>query len=333
MTNTSTGIEWTDTTWNPVTGCTPVSAGCDHCYADAIATRFAGTPAFPNGFTLTLRPERLRDPLRWRRPRRVFVNSMSDLFHERVPDHFIAEVFAAMALARQHTYQLLTKRHGRMRSLLSRPDFLNQVAEAASEMIGSGVRTKGMGDGWTATPSPHGNIWTPPWPLPHVWLGVSVEDQKRADLRVPALLDTPAAVRWLSCEPLLGPVDLNRTDKDAYVDGGIDWVVVGGESGPAARPMHPAWAINLRNQCVGARIPFFFKQWGTWAPVAPDRGIPGRGTGRAVLAPDGTRHQITPDQPAPPGAVYMARYGKTRAGRTLLGETWNQYPPIGGDRS
>ncbi|MGN9913609.1 DUF5131 family protein [Phytohabitans sp. LJ34] len=358
MTNTSTRIEWTQTSWNPVTGCTRVSSGCDHCYADAIATRFAGTPAFPNGFTLTLRPERLTDPLRWRTPRRVFVNSMSDLFHDNVPDRHIADVFAVMALTRQHTYQLLTKRHARIRSLLSRPDFLRQVAEAASELIGSGVRTKGMGTGWTATPGPHGHIWTPPWPLPNVWVGVSVENQHWADIRVPALLDTPAAIRWLSCEPLLGPIEL-RTDWLRPIPGcafanpddglcahpqaatpechrhsdcppnpdtyrGINWVVVGGESGPAARPMHPFWAWSLRDQCESVSVPFFFKQWGTWAPLAPSRGNPGATL--ILLLPDGTRYLRANGQLEPPTVAYLARYGKTRAGRLLDSRTWDQYP-------
>ena len=172
--STSTKIEWTQSydgtagaTWNPVTGCTKVSAGCDHCYAETFAERWRGLPGhhFENGFDVTLRPERVDQPLRWKRPKRIFVNSMSDLFHESVPDDFIAEVFAVMARARWHTFQLLSKRHGRMRSLLSRPSFRDNLAHWAS------------------------------WPLPNVWLGVSAEDQQWWDIRVPALLETPAAVR------------------------------------------------------------------------------------------------------------------------------------------
>ncbi|BBZ65791.1 hypothetical protein MINS_12200 [Mycolicibacterium insubricum] len=176
-----TAIEWTDATWNPVTGCTKVSPGCDHCYAETIAERFRGGPAYPNGFDITLRPHKLDQPLRWKRPRRIFVNSMSDLFHDSVPDEYIAQVFAVMALAPRHTFQLLTKRHARMRSLVGR-GLLDLV-----DQTGAKVEL---------------------WPLPNVWLGVSTENQQWADIRIPALLDTPAAVRWISAEPLLGPIDL-----------------------------------------------------------------------------------------------------------------------------
>lgn len=280
-------IEWTDATWNPVTGCTEVTPGCDNCYAKTFAERWRGTPGhyFEQGFDVVLRPDKLTLPLTWRKPRRVFVNSMSDLFHKDVPDEFIARVFAIMSQTPQHTYQVLTKRHGRMRSLL------NAKREE-----------------WSA--------FTGPWPLPNVWLGVSVEDQDRANLRIPALIDTPAAVRWLSCEPLLGPVDLRRTDKDALVDGGIDWVVVGGESGHGARPMHPHWARDLRDQCTSAGVPFFFKQWGEWAP----NGFRGIGNFRGkeqlsgpVLDKMGHREVIE-------------RVGKKTAGRELDGRTWDEYP-------
>ena len=245
-------IEWTDETWNPVTGCTKVSPGCDHCYAERITERFHGPGSFAQ---VRLHEDRLSLPLRWRKPRRVFVNSMSDLFHEDVPTTFIAAVFDVMARTPQHTYQVLTKRHARLRSL------------------GRGAT---FGEGW---------------PLPNVWLGVSVENQQWADIRIPALLETPAAVRFLSCEPLLGPVDLIGQGGDLVgagiyalpdppehddgepvcIDHGaeqcrrcrfVDWVIAGGESGPGARPMHPDWVRSLRDQCEGARVPFFFKQAG-----------------------------------------------------------------------
>ncbi|GAA0494554.1 hypothetical protein Ade02nite_20100 [Paractinoplanes deccanensis] len=245
-------IEWTEATWNPVTGCDEVSPGCDNCYAKTFAERWRGTPGhyFEQGFDIQLRPDKLNLPLTWRRPRKVFVNSMSDLFHDQVPDAFIAEVFSVMARTPQHTYQLLTKRHGRMRSLLSRPSFRDKLAHR-----GSG------------------------WPLPNVWLGVSVEDQKRAELRVPALLNTPAAVRWLSCEPLLSPVHLMP-----WLNGGVgtvapadlDWVVVGGESGIKARPMHRDWARSLRDECSAAGVAFFFKQWGGRNPKSGGRELDGR---------------------------------------------------------
>ena len=212
------GIEWTDATWNPTVGCTKVSPGCDNCYAETFVNRFAGSKGFPLPFDqMLLRDARfLNLPKMWSKPRRVFVNSLSDLFHADVPDAFIAEVFSVMAQCPQHTFQLLTKRHGRMRSLLS--------------------------------------SWTQP-PLDNVWLGISVEDQQWADIRIPALLDTPAAVRWISAEPLLGPLDL--------LSYSLDWVVVGGESGAGARPMKLAWARSIREQCATSDTPFLFKQWGS----------------------------------------------------------------------
>jgi protein gp37 len=299
MTNLNSKIEWTDATLNVVTGCTKVSDGCDHCYAEKITERFHGKGSFAE---VKLHEDRLNAPLHWRKPRRVFVNSMSDLFHQDVPDEFIARAFAAMALTPRHSFQILTKRHGRMRSLLNRPDFQEAVAEHATDLIGARPWQRWQIDttGWTATPSgtAAGNLWYPPWPLPGVWLGVSVEDQKRADLRIPALLGTPAAVRFLSCEPLLGPVDLvgelavgcedvgpaithhgysTRTDYGTGIEYdcehqvGIDWVIVGGESGPDARPMELDWARSLIEQCRAARVPVFVKQ-----DSGPKPGMQGR---------------------------------------------------------
>jgi protein gp37 len=266
-------IEWTEATWNPVTGCTKVSPGCDHCYAETFAERWRGIPghAYERGFDLTLRPARLDQPLRWTRPRRVFVNSMSDLFQDGVPDEFVAKVFGVMAAAPQHTFQVLTKRHGRMRSLLQRDEFREAV--------------------FLSNNRDQGDVLGDRWPLPNVWLGVSVEDQKWANIRVPALLDTPAAVRWLSCEPLLGPVDLtwcdgvNALERDWIGGPGggsgaphpfVDWVVVGGESGAGARPMDPTWARRLRDDCTAASVPFFFKQWGGRSAKAAGRELDGR---------------------------------------------------------
>ena len=309
-----TGISWADATWSPLVGCTKVSAGCANCYIDrtppfriegrhftescpecsglggfaavACAGRVEVAPpcltcqgtgrvrshAIGSTTGVRLHPERLDQPLRWRRPRRIFVNSLSDLFHQDVPDEYIADVFAVMARTPHHTYQVLTKRHGRMRSLLSSGDFADRV-------------------GWVSMTSA-------PWPLPNLWLGVSVEDQATADLRIPALLGTPAAVRWISAEPLLGPVDLSglmqcfrckTTHKFGPCDPmgrpspygvlskrHIDWVVVGGESGPGARPMHPDWARSLRDQCQAARTPFLFKQAGS--VLAREWGCTGKGT-------------------------------------------------------
>jgi protein gp37 len=230
----NTGIEWTDATWNPTTGCTKVSAGCKHCYAERDWARLVHLPSYKGrAFTdVACHEERLSQPLRWQKPRMIFVNSMSDLFHPDVPDEFVSHVFKVMRDSPQHTFQVLTKRAERMRDFLS-------------------VRY--------------------PVPLPNVWLGISVEDQSAADERIPLLLDTPAAVRWISAEPLLGSVDLwpmliphmnHGEDRDP-----LDWVVVGGESGPKARPMHPNWARSLRDQCAAAGVPFLFKQWGEWKPV------------------------------------------------------------------
>lgn len=328
-----TSIEWTEATWNPATGCTKVSPGCDHCYAESIAHRFAGTKAYPDGFAPTLRPERLDQPLRWTRPRRIFVCSMADLFHDAVPDDYIARVFEVMARAPQHTFQVLTKRHARMRSLLSRPSFRDNLAH-----------------------------WGAGWPLPNVWLGVSTENQQWADIRVPALLDTPAAVRWISAEPLLGPIDLHPywthgtpgwgpeypeptsptgiTVQDVVTGPRLDWVVVGGESGRGARPMHPDWAERLRDQCYAAGVAFLFKQWGEWTPLAPLRGGRYDFTGSYSLANDGTLYEpgalAYPDGPRYGEAVRadhgrahltsMYRVGKKAAGRELGGVTHDGYP-------
>jgi protein gp37 len=242
----SSTIEWTDATWNPVTGCDHVSLGCDNCYAERIATRF-GRPFLG---AVELHPERLSMPSKWRKPRRVFVNSVSDLFHDDVPTLFIAQVFAAMMQAEKHTFQVLTKRPQRMRKLTAGPDLLGIMA------------------GMLEVGAEHLAKW---WPVPNVWLGVSVEDERYARIRIPRLLETPAAVRFLSVEPMLAEVDLAP-----YLDHGIGWVIVGGESGPNARPIEAEWVRTLRDQCVAASVPFFFKQWGGRTPKARGRELDGR---------------------------------------------------------
>lgn len=312
-----TGIEWTDATWNPVTGCTKVGTpGCDHCYAETFAERWRGTKGhyFETGFDVQLRPDKLDLPLRWTKPRKVFVNSMSDLFHDSVPDEYIARVFAVMALAPRHTFQLLTKRHGRMRSLLNSAYFLQAVGRV-----------------WAEPPSdwPLPRDWrVPVWPLPNVWLGVSAEDQTRADLRIPALLDTPAAVRFVSAEPLLGPIELIEHFGSAPAVGGtaaLDWVIVGGESGPGARPMHPDWARSIRDQCVAAGVPFLFKQWGEWRPRMREDGV-GR---EQWVNHDTGRIAGYGDAALKLGSWNLVnRVGKKRAGRELDGRTWDQYPEV-----
>jgi protein gp37 len=231
-------IEWTEATWNPVTGCDRVSAGCDHCYALTLAARLKamGQPKYQRdgdprtsgpGFRVTMHPAELEIPRRWRRPRVIFVNSMSDLFHPQVSADFVARVFEVMTATPQHTYQILTKRPKRARQLLR---------------------------GWT--------------PVPNVWLGVSIEDDRVVD-RADILRQVPAAVRFLSLEPLLGPLpSLDLT--------GIDWVIVGGESGPDCRPMRKEWVLELRDRCQAAGVPFFFKQWGGPTPKSGGRLLDGR---------------------------------------------------------
>lgn len=352
-----TSIEWTRSddgtagaTWNPVTGCEKVSPGCDHCYAETFAERWRGTPGhhFEQGFDVVLRPERLDQPLRWRRPRRVFTNSMSDLFHDKIPDDYIARVFAVMHQAPQHTFQVLTKRHGRMRALLNAPRWFELLQEAIDGLYADADE----------------QLLREPWPPRNVWLGVSVEDQKWADIRIPALLETPAAVRWLSCEPLLGRVDLSgylRSFGDCAtcdgagsvpVSGGgaacpacgydlrslagpspISWVVGGGESGPGARPAHPDWFRSLRDQCTTAGVPYFHKQNGQHAPVADQ---PRHGD--LWLAPDGATTDWRPGDGHIREGGGEFRWSGTRtvlvrrhrskhdAGRLLDGVEWNQYP-------
>ncbi|ERB51915.1 hypothetical protein N806_20415 [Rhodococcus sp. P27] len=331
-----TGIEWTDATWNPVTGCTKVSPGCDNCYAETFSERFRGTPGhyFEGGFDIQLRPDKLDQPLRWTRARRVFVNSMSDLFHTDVPTDFIDQVFGVMAAnlvhdRPTHTFQLLTKRHGRMRSYLSDPDVRARIALAAAQFTDD-RRSDSCHDYLM-----QGNCW----PLPNVWLGVSTEDQKWADIRIPALLETPAAVRFISAEPLLGPIDLAEVGappfwclghgrpaaecpNDLHLPRrGIDWVIVGGESGRNARPMHPEWATSLRDQCVTAEVPFLFKQWGEWTPIGPDE------VGRDTVYLDAANGKGTHyAHRYRPGVNQMTRVGKKATGRELDGRTWDGYP-------
>jgi protein gp37 len=227
-------IEWTDATWNPVRGCTKVSPGCKHCYAETFAERWRGIEGHPyeQGFDLRIVPEKLDEPLRWRRPRRIFVNSMSDLFHDGIDETFIRRVFEVMHEADWHTYQVLTKRADRMRTLTRR------LSRDRVEQ-------------------------------PHIWLGVSVEDRRHGVPRIDVLRDVPAAVRFLSIEPLLedlGTIDL----------AGIHWVIVGGESGPGARPMRAEWVQSVQQQCAEQSVPFFFKQWGGVQKKRAGRELDGR---------------------------------------------------------
>jgi protein gp37 len=366
------GIEWTDATWNPIVGCSVVSPGCTNCYAMKQAYRIramadgagrathyqhvvrmhepSAAPIWTN--KVGLAPDHiLTVPLRWKRPRKIFVNSMGDLFHENVPDAWIDRVFAAMALAPQHTFQVLTKRSKRMREYLATPMLRPRIDIARAEV------SSGREDNWKLTAGAYGA-----WPIPNVWLGVSAERQQEADARVPDLLATPAAVRFVSGEPLLGAINFEKwiappvvhhhpdNDQSSHavrllvaaiarqVAPRLDWIIVGGESGPGARPMHPDWPRAIRDQCAAAGVAFFFKQWGEWAPFHPDWP---RASG-SVLADDGTLYRPSdlayPDGPRYGDAIRanhdkarlttMYRIGKRRAGRLLDGVEHNAFPDV-----
>ena len=326
-------IEWTDVTWNPTTGCSKVSAGCTNCYAKRNWNRLQHLlPAYKGRAFEDVRchPERLINPLCWQSPRLVFVNSMSDLFHEDIPGTFIDAVFAAMALSPQHTFQVLTKRPEKMKQY-----FMSDCWGVAVEhrwFAAAGVyklfkSEKEMDFLLKKTPQ-----------LPNVWLGVSVEDQEAADERIPLLLDTPAAVRFISAEPLLGRINLSsrvlpndfgyadvaanwlrgmtidaETGEDLADTPGnkIDWVICGGEFGPKARPTDPRWVRSLRDQCLSNDVPFFFQEWGEWGPDC------------IIPVPDAYRHRIENGERA---AVNSYRLGRQRTGRLLDGELWDEYP-------
>lgn len=355
-------IEWTDATWNPVTGCAVVSPGCTNCYAMRLAgTRLrnhpsragltAETKAGPvwNG-KVRLNEGWLRQPLQWKRPRRIFVCAHGDLFAEGVPDAWIDRVFAVMALASQHTFQVLTKRAARMRAYLNDPTTQARVARAMMDLAPIGRFLENA-----PIFVPGGAMRVQRWPLPNVWLGVSAEDQPRADERVPELLATPAAVRYVSAEPLLGPIDLlphlfiythaddaalaaeapppvlpwrdpATTPADEIATPRLDWVIVGGENGP--RPVHPDWIRQIRDACATAGVPFFFKQWGSWRHVAV---IEGSTEGFIYMAADGVRDDELRRREAAAGSVdwsawWFENVGKTAAGRILDGQTYSQFP-------
>ena len=292
-----TKIEWADAVWNPINGCTKVSEGCRNCYAERMATRLAGRAGYPaeHPFAVTLHPEHLEEPLHWRKGRRIFVCSMSDLFHPGVPDGFIIDVWSVMDSCPQHTFQILTKRPDRMANL-----------------TGPGEVPR-------------------PWELPNVWLGTSVEDQATADERIPHLLRCPAAVRFVSYEPALGPIDLHLEEiaiafepgsygPNEEILGPLHWAIAGGESGPKARPAHPVWFRSVRDQCQAAGVPFFFTQWGEWVP----RPTPARredANWPPVLYRPGCRDPLR--------WVWVDRVGKKAAGRLLDGVEHNAYPGDG----
>ncbi len=327
-------IEWTGETWNPIVGCSIVSPGCTNCYAMKWAYARMDQPhnQFPHyrGTTtsskaggvwsgkVAIAPEHiLMKPLKRKAPRTWFVNSMGDLFHESVPDEWIDRVFAVMALAPQHTFQVLTKRSARMRQWFSHGERAHYVGLAMLSISN------------TTLPQGTRRIL---WPRPNVWIGVSAERQKEADERIPDLLATPAAVRFVSAEPLLGPIDFTSRRLwngrcDPCVDDGpctagpvgLDWIIVGGESGHGARPMHPEWARSIRDQCIDAGVAFFFKQWGAWLPSND-------GVTFTEGADWASRHfPGRPVQHQSSGHT-LVEVGKARAGRLLDGVQWDQMP-------
>ena len=356
----STKIEWADETWGIITGCTKVSDGCAHCYAERMSKRLAGRCGYPKDepFKVTLHPEKLAEPLKWKKPRKIFVNSMSDLFHEDVPDEFIARVWWVMGQCagyldpsryRGHTFMILTKRPKRMKDWLDGwrdQETRKRWIESFGEMFD-----------WMSGP----RYW--PDVLPNVWLGVSVENQVAADERIPLLLQASAAVRFISAEPLLSEINISRYlkwpvckcwcpdgdpnkygkyhwEKQSLVSAdwvGIDRVIVGGESGPGARPMHPDWVRSLRDQCQAAGTKFFFKQWGEWI-VPEDGAVACRVCGCTWhnACNDGC-YWVEPGlcgkcvgKPIPTfRAVKFRRVGKKKAGRELDGRTWDEMPEIG----
>lgn len=317
--STNTSIEWTGVTWNPTSGCDRISAGCDNCYALTMAKRLKamGQAKYQNdgdprtsgpGFGLTVHPDTLGEPLRWRDPATVFVNSMSDLFHARVPAEFVARVWVTMARTPQHRYQILTKRPERMLRLVG------------TELDGGQRLLEALDDEESAQV-----LYEAEWPLPNVHLGVSIEDDDHTG-RASPLRDTAAAVRFVSAEPLLGP--LHRLDLT-----GISWLIAGGESGPGARPMHPDWARQLRDRCLAAGIPFFFKQFGQYSPVhdkptVGDLWLTAEGESTLWEFGDGqSRHGLSDFISADGRSTLVRRHrSKHNAGRLLDGREWSEYP-------
>lgn len=310
----STKIEWAEETWNPVTGCTPISEGCQNCYAKRMSNRLKGRCGYDadNPFKVTLHPKRLDQPLRWKKPRKIFVCSMGDLFHEDVSGDFLYEIWGIMAQCPQHIFMVLTKRPEIMRA------WYNDVFLRVNPLYRKN-------------------------PLPNIWLGVTAENQARADERIPVLLQIPAAVRFVSVEPMLGPVDLtNITMPDEYQpphvalpslngfhvnslrddddhmyqsNNHLDWVICGGETGPGARPMHPYWVRSLRDQCQAEGVPFFFKSWGDWCAAS-----------QCTIWESG---KYSVPGPMPFGDYQSVHHvGKKNAGRLLDGREWAEYPGV-----
>ena len=362
-------IEWTDATWNPIRArrwiaadggsggapgadrrallgwhCEHASPGCAHCYAEGfnarLGTQLPYKPGHRGDVEIYLDEKILLQPLRWKRPRKIFLGSMTDVFASFVTDEMLDRIFAVAALCPQHVLQVLTKRSDRMRAYLADPETPNRIDCFMSALLEELVDPLSRrSDDLRATAPAIADLGDD-WPLPNVWLGVSVEDQARADERIPDLLATPAAVRFLSCEPLLGRVDIcehlgiwwNCTTR-AWVrerPSPLHWIIAGGESGAKARPMHPDWARGLRDQCAAAGVPFFFKQWGEWAPDDGGGGLDGLDRiigasarkwrdGGWVVQPRRIDERVITDRD-----VY--RIGKKAAGRRLDGVLHDAMP-------
>ena len=325
----STKIEWATESWNPITGCSPVSEGCEHCYARRMAKRLRGRCGYPEDdpFKVTFHPDKLFQPMKWKKPRIIFVCSMGDLFHEdaelswqnKIWNHVITE-----PPCYHHIFLILTKRPKRLRAFIQSLGYWGDSDEMQSI-------------------------------FPHIWLGVSVENQKQADARIPVLLQIPAERRFVSIEPMLGPIILSHIkigtrykpqgkadplylnalkgdyffgDEGDYEIGALDWVIVGGESGPGARPMHPDWPRSVRDQCQEAEVPFFFKQWGEWAPQLP---APFSKELYKFITPKGAIYsELGIDAYGIDDGCCIIKTGKKAAGRLLDGKEWNEYPEMRG---
>lgn len=281
----TSSIEWTNATWNPVTGCTKISAGCDHCYAERFSERFRGVPDHPfeNGFDLTLRPARLEQPLQWKKSKMIFVNSMSDLFHKNVPAEFIDKVFDTMERADHHVFQVLTKRSSLLRKYVN-----SRYKDGEAPM--------------------------------NIWLGVSVEDKSKRS-RIKHLQNTKAGIRFLSIEPLIGPA--SELDLD-----GIHWLIVGGESGPGARPIEEEWVIDVRDQCLAQGVPFFFKQWGGFRPKTGGRQLQGVEWDQFPDMQGSSSHAMSTSHSASVGGVFLCLRNVSRCFTTLLGLSGKSKKPI-----
>lgn len=333
----NTKIEWADATVNAINGCSVTSPGCTNCYAMKLAGTRMKTHPTRKGLTVEskagpvwngevrLHEPALLQPLSWSKPRRIFWNAHGDTFHDAVPDDWIDRIFAVAALTPQHTHMILTKRSKRMREYWACNSVWDRIAGRMNKLKPLrylGGRYEKLDDA----------------PLRNVWLGVSVEDQTRADERIPDLLATPAAVRFLSCEPLLGPVDLGKVFAIRDSDGvylhdapilDVDWVIAGGESGPGARPMHPDWARSLRDQCAAAGVPFHFKQWGEWRDQGRDVPIPRRNHQSHICHLDKDSGKCKPN-PNRFSDETMIKLGKGKSGRLLDGVEHNGMP--GGEK-